>query len=168
MQDHTKKCQNNPNTQMEILVRTLSNYRMAMMRLFSKVIWAAKKEWIAIFTDFYVLVASKAAICTTNVFKFSFNGALANCPLSMISTYLVLGKISTNLHNLEVRLFASTNWISALWRGTKCILKTTSILISASKKFPQRIEYISAYPGPKTLLLPFCRLLRGGYWFSES
>ena len=91
----------------------------------------ARKRYLASFR------ASKAAIYMTNVSKFSSKAALANLCLLINSTRLVVDKASTVLYVLQVKFLVS-NYTSVLLRNRKSFPRTTSILVSASKKISSK------------------------------
>ncbi len=74
------------------------------------------------------------ATYVTKVLKFSSKAALANSLLLMSLTPIAVGKASVAMYDLQVSFSNSANSMSALLRDKKGILRTTSILVSASKK----------------------------------
>ncbi len=74
-------------------------------------------------------------ICTTKVSELSSTrAALANFLLSMSLTQLVVDRASAVVYDLQVSFPSSANLMSTLLRDRKGIPRTTSMLVSASKK----------------------------------
>lgn len=64
---------------------------------------------------------------------FLFNAVLANFFLLMILTYLFVDKASAGIYDFQIS-FRSANSTSVLLGAKKDILKTISILVSATRK----------------------------------
>lgn len=90
------------------------------------IIWAIVERWIN------VSGISRVATYNTKVFDSLFNATLANFFLLISFTRLMVCRPLAIVYNFQISIF-SWNWIFALLKVRKDILKITFTLVSANK-----------------------------------
>ena len=113
--------------------------------------------------------ASRVAICTTNISKVLFKAALANLCLLINSTCFIVGKASAVLYVLQVR-FPVLNYIFVLLRDRKSIPRTTSILVSASKKVSSKNRILpnSSWIENPVIVMPYIFNVKPSIFYSPT
>lgn len=118
---------------------------------------ASKRVWEGYIAD---SKASRVEKYTTNVSEFLSKAALANSCLSISSTFLVVGKTLVIMQVLQIS-FLATNLMSALLNFRKTILRTTSILVSTSKKVFSKNRNFSRLSQSKNPAVVITQVFRG-------